>query len=88
MDLPLLRAMVGIGIESSIRQIGNVIGLGQIPDVPGRGKPATRDLPWRQIIEQLRAAGYDSDVGLDYVPSNRSAPSFDYVPVLAELVDR
>jgi len=51
------------------------IGHVQVSDHPGRGAPGTGSLPIWELLEQLRASGYDGAVGLEYTapaPTERS----------------
>lgn len=49
-------------IERHREWIGHV----QLSDHPGRGAPGTGSLPIWELLEQLRASGYDGAVGLEY----------------------
>lgn len=49
-------------IERHAARIGHV----QIADAPGRGAPGSGELPLRQWIDDVRAAGYDGHVSLEY----------------------
>ncbi|MFE9996639.1 TIM barrel protein [Streptomyces avermitilis] len=56
----------------------------QIADNPGRGAPGTGTLPLEELLEQLRKAGYEGWVGLEYKPGDRpSAEAFDWLPAEA-----
>ncbi|GAA4320714.1 TIM barrel protein [Streptomyces venetus] len=69
-DLPLV-------IERYAAKTGHV----QIADTPGRGAPGTGSLPLEDLLDQLRKAGYDGWVGLEYKPGDRpSARAFDWLP--------
>ncbi|WP_172385387.1 TIM barrel protein [Streptomyces sp. MNP-20] len=53
----------------------------QIADNPGRGAPGTGSLPLEDLLDQLRKAGYEGRVGLEYKPGDRpSHESFDWLP--------
>jgi len=49
-------------IERHCPWIGHV----QVSDHPGRGAPGTGELPILDLLQQLRASGYDGAVGLEY----------------------
>ncbi|MFJ9906344.1 TIM barrel protein [Streptomyces sp. NPDC101152] len=52
----------------------------QIADNPGRGAPGTGSLPLEDLLDQLKKAGYDGWVGLEYKPGDRpSAEAFDWL---------
>ncbi|WP_267242088.1 TIM barrel protein [Streptomyces sp. PR69] len=68
---------VGQVIEAYADKTGHV----QIADNPGRGAPGTGSLPLADLLDQLRKAGYDGWVGLEYKAGDRpSAESFDWLP--------
>ncbi|WP_240136117.1 TIM barrel protein [Streptomyces sp. MUM 178J] len=68
---------VGRAIEAYADKTGHV----QIADNPGRGAPGTGSLPLADLLDQLKKAGYDGWVGLEYKAGDRpSAESFDWLP--------
>ncbi|MHB9758015.1 TIM barrel protein [Streptomyces sp. BYX5S] len=53
----------------------------QIADNPGRGAPGTGSLPLEELLDQLKKAGYEGYVGLEYKPGDApSAEAFDWLP--------
>ncbi|MGW7269825.1 TIM barrel protein [Streptomyces sp. NPDC054864] len=53
----------------------------QIADNPGRGAPGTGSLPLEELLDQLRKAGYEGWVGLEYKPGDRpSSEAFGWLP--------
>ncbi|MFE3325726.1 TIM barrel protein [Streptomyces sp. NPDC059176] len=67
-------------IEAYTAKTGHV----QIADNPGRGAPGTGALPLEQLLDELRKAGYDGWIGLEYKAGDRpSAESFDWLPAEA-----
>ncbi|MFH8489479.1 TIM barrel protein [Streptomyces longisporoflavus] len=53
----------------------------QIADNPGRGAPGTGSLPLEELLDQLRKAGYDGWVGLEYKAGDRpSSEAFGWLP--------
>ncbi|MER5548403.1 TIM barrel protein [Streptomyces sp. NPDC001118] len=80
MDLYHL-SMNGEDLPSVIEQYAAKTGHVQIADNPGRGAPGTGSLPLEELLDQLRKAGYDGWVGLEYKAGDRpSAESFDWLP--------
>ncbi|TGB02605.1 TIM barrel protein [Streptomyces sp. MZ04] len=64
-------------IEQYVAQTGHV----QIADNPGRGAPGTGSLPLEELLDQLRKAGYEGYVGLEYKAGDRpSAEAFGWLP--------
>ncbi|MFE8944602.1 TIM barrel protein [Streptomyces sp. NPDC003233] len=80
MDLYHL-SMNGEDLPSVIEQHAAKTGHVQIADNPGRGAPGTGSLPLEELLDQLRKAGYDGWVGLEYKPGDRpSAEAFGWLP--------
>ncbi|MEV6753130.1 TIM barrel protein [Streptomyces sp. NPDC051214] len=64
-------------IDQYVAQTAHV----QIADNPGRGAPGTGALPLEELLDQLRKAGYEGWVGLEYKPGDRpSAEAFGWLP--------
>ncbi|MFI6944004.1 TIM barrel protein [Streptomyces sp. NPDC050418] len=51
----------------------------QIADKPGRGAPGTGELPLEELLDQLKKAGYEGYVGLEYKAPDAAA-SFGWLP--------
>lgn len=65
-------------IDQYVAQTGHV----QIADNPGRGAPGTGSLPLEELLDQLRKAGYEGFVGLEYKAGDRpSSEAFGWLPV-------
>ncbi|MEU6543278.1 TIM barrel protein [Streptomyces sp. NPDC046859] len=80
MDLYHL-SMNGEDLPAVIERYAARTGHVQIADNPGRGAPGTGALPLEDLLDQLRKAGYDGWVGLEYKPGDRpSAEAFDWLP--------
>ncbi|MFG2648510.1 TIM barrel protein [Streptomyces sp. NPDC048436] len=64
-------------IDQYVAQTGHV----QIADNPGRGAPGTGALPLEELLDQLRKAGYEGWVGLEYKAGDLpSAEAFGWLP--------
>ncbi|WP_030778131.1 TIM barrel protein [Streptomyces sp. NRRL S-920] len=80
MDLYHL-SMNGEDLPAVIEQYASKTGHVQIADNPGRGAPGTGTLPLEALLDQLRAAGYEGWVGLEYKAGDRpSEESFGWLP--------
>ncbi|GAA3293782.1 hypothetical protein GCM10020295_16580 [Streptomyces cinereospinus] len=80
MDLYHL-SMNGEDLPAVIERYAPKTGHVQIADNPGRGAPGTGSLPLEDLLDQLKKAGYDGRVGLEYKPGDRpSAEAFDWLP--------
>ncbi|MEU5901662.1 MULTISPECIES: TIM barrel protein [Streptomyces] len=80
MDLYHL-SMNGEDLPSVIEQYAAKTGHVQIADNPGRGAPGTGSLPLEGLLDQLKKAGYEGWVGLEYKPGDRpSAEAFGWLP--------
>ncbi|MEU6994549.1 TIM barrel protein [Streptomyces sp. NPDC046465] len=83
MDLYHL-SMNGEDLPSVIEQYVGRTGHVQIADNPGRGAPGTGSLPLEGLLDQLKKAGYEGWVGLEYKAGDRpSAEAFDWLPAEA-----
>ena len=79
MDLYHL-SMNGEDLPAVIEEYAAKSGHVQIADNPGRGAPGTGSLPLEDLLDQLKKAGYDGWVGLEYKPGDRpSAEAFDWL---------
>ncbi|MEU3248195.1 MULTISPECIES: TIM barrel protein [unclassified Streptomyces] len=88
MDLYHL-SMNGEDLPRAISAYAGRTGHVQIADNPGRGAPGTGTLPLDDLLGQLRDAGYQGWVGLEYKPGDRpSAEAFDWLPVEARAAAR
>ncbi|MFD9070103.1 MULTISPECIES: TIM barrel protein [Streptomyces] len=81
MDLYHL-SMNGEDLPSVIEQYVDRTGHVQIADNPGRGAPGTGSLPLEGLLDQLKKAGYEGWVGLEYKAADAAA-SFDWLPAEA-----
>jgi hydroxypyruvate isomerase len=72
-------AVNGDDVDKVIADHTDRIGHVQIADAPGRNEPGTGSLPLLAQLTDLRAAGYDGWVGLEYKPSGASGDSFGWV---------
>ncbi|BAU87025.1 hydroxypyruvate isomerase [Streptomyces laurentii] len=75
-------AMNGEDVSGVIARYADRTGHVQIADMPGRGAPGTGELPLERLLDELREAGYDGYVGLEYKAADAAA-SFDWLPVEA-----
>ncbi|MFD7614204.1 TIM barrel protein [Streptomyces sp. NPDC059828] len=74
-------SMNGEDVSAVIAECAGKTGHVQIADNPGRGAPGTGSLPLGRHLEELRNAGYDGWIGLEYKPGDRpSAGAFDWLP--------
>ncbi|AZM56422.1 hydroxypyruvate isomerase [Streptomyces sp. WAC 01529] len=79
MDLYHL-SMNGEDLPSVISRYAAKTGHVQIADNPGRGAPGTGSLPLEALLDQLRDAGYEGWVGLEYKAGDRpSEESFGWL---------
>ncbi|MFE4590765.1 TIM barrel protein [Streptomyces laurentii] len=75
-------AMNGEDVGDVIARYADRTGHVQIADMPGRGAPGTGELPLERLLDELRKAGYDGYVGLEYKATDAAA-SFGWLPVEA-----
>lgn len=72
-------AVNGDDVDKVIADHTDRIAHVQIADAPGRNEPGTGELPLLAQLADLRDAGYDGWVGLEYKPSGASADSFGWI---------
>ncbi|MFJ7125104.1 TIM barrel protein [Streptomyces sp. NPDC098101] len=75
-------SMNGEDVSAVIARYADKTGHVQIADNPGRGAPGTGDLPLEQLLDELKKAGYDGWVGLEYKAADTAA-SFAWLPAEA-----
>ncbi|MDV9189639.1 TIM barrel protein [Streptomyces sp. SR27] len=75
-------SMNGEDVSQVIAEYAAKTGHVQIADNPGRGAPGTGDLPLEQLLDELRKAGYDGWIGLEYKAADAAA-SFEWLPAEA-----
>ncbi|MEU2548250.1 TIM barrel protein [Streptomyces roseolus] len=71
-------AMNGEDVSAVIAEYAAKTGHVQIADMPGRGAPGTGELPLEQLLDELKKAGYDGFVGLEYKAAD-AASSFAWL---------
>jgi hydroxypyruvate isomerase len=77
-------SMNGEDVSQVIAAYTDRTGHVQIADNPGRGAPGTGSLPLEQLLDELKKAGYEGRIGLEYKAGDRpSAESFDWLPAAA-----
>jgi hydroxypyruvate isomerase len=72
--------------EDPAAALANAAGLVdyvQIADAPGRGEPGSGGVDWPARLGELRAAGYDGPLGLEYVPTVETTASVQYIRSVA-----
>ena len=72
-------AVNGDDVDKVIADHTDRIAHVQIADAPGRNEPGTGSLPLLRQLADLKAAGYDGFVGLEYKPSGASVDSFGWI---------
>jgi hydroxypyruvate isomerase len=65
----------GEDVAAELANGGDLIRYVQLADAPGRGEPGTGAIDWPARLGDLRAAGYDGPIGLEYYPQTASAES-------------
>lgn len=73
----------GEDVAAELADGGDVIKYVQLADAPGRGEPGTGAIDWPARLGDLRAAGYDGPIGLEYYPQTASADSVQLIKRLA-----
>ena len=68
---------------AELANAGSLIGYVQFADVVGRGEPGSGSIDWSAALNTLKAAGYAGPIGLEYVPTQPSAESAEYIQSVA-----
>jgi hydroxypyruvate isomerase len=69
----------GEDVAKELADAGPIIRYVQVADAPGRGEPGSGDIDWPARLGDLRSAGYDGPIGLEYYPKTESAASTDFI---------
>jgi hydroxypyruvate isomerase len=69
----------GDDVSRAIATYADRIAHVQLADAPGRGEPGTGKIPLDQHLDELRKAGYDGWIALEYKPTTSTAESFDWI---------
>ncbi|MBN9605337.1 MAG: TIM barrel protein [Actinomycetales bacterium] len=73
----------GEDVAAELANAGELLKYVQIADHPGRGEPGTGGIDWTARLGDLRQAGYDGPIGLEYYPTTDSAESVRYIQRIA-----
>ena len=73
----------GEDVAAELANAGELIRYVQLADAPGRGEPGTGSIDWPARLGDLRAAGYDGPIGLEYYPQAPSAESVKLIQQFA-----
>jgi hydroxypyruvate isomerase len=66
-------------VVATLRRLIGRVGHVQIADSPARGEPGTGELDYHFILRELDRLGYEGRVGLEYIPTMRTAESLAWV---------
>jgi hydroxypyruvate isomerase len=73
----------GEQVAAELSNGGELIRYVQLADAPGRGEPGTGAIDWPARLADLRSAGYDGPIGLEYYPQTESAASARFIRSVA-----
>jgi hydroxypyruvate isomerase len=65
-------------LDAALRRALPHVGHVQIADHPGRHQPGTGTLPYRRLLADLDALGYQGWVGAEYHPTGRTEDSLGW----------
>ena len=68
---------------AELANAGDLVHYVQVADVAGRGEPGSGDVDWAARLADLRTAGYDGPIGLEYVPTVETTASVAHVRAVA-----
>ena len=73
----------GEDVAAELANAGDIIKYVQVADAPGRGEPGSGAIDWTARLGDLRAAGYDGPLGLEYYPTKETLASVEYIREVA-----
>ena len=73
----------GEDVAAELANAGDLVRYVQIADTPGRGEPGSGSIDWPARLGDLRAAGYDGPIGLEYYPTIETVASTKLIRELA-----
>jgi hydroxypyruvate isomerase len=73
----------GEDTATEVTAAADVIKYVQVADAPGRGEPGSGAIDWPARLGDLRRAGYDGPIGLEYYPTQESVASVRYIQSVA-----
>lgn len=65
----------GENVEEELAKVKPWLGHIQVADYPGRGEPGTGNMNWQKVLQQLQAAGYKGDIGVECYPTVTNTPN-------------
>lgn len=71
----------GDDVDAAITAYADRVAHVQIADAPGRGEPGSGQLDLNGYLSQLKAAGYDGWVALEYNPTGTTVDSLAWLPL-------
>jgi hydroxypyruvate isomerase len=78
-------ARAGLDPLAALGPVSPLVGHVQYADCPGRGAPGTGGIDLEALVERLDALGYAGAVGLEFVPSGRTADALS-APAVRRLI--
>lgn len=73
-------ARQGLDIPAGIRLLAGRIGHVQFADCPGRGEPGSGQLDFTAALHALAQSGYAGWLGAEYLPSQATTLTLDWLP--------
>jgi hydroxypyruvate isomerase len=73
----------GEDVATELANAGSLIRYVQVADAPGRGEPGSGGIDWAARLGDLRSAGYEGPIGLEYYPTTESAASTAFIRSVA-----
>lgn len=64
----------GENVADELAKVKDWLGHVQVADYPGRGEPGSGNIVWPVILQQLTAAGYRGDIGVECYPTLTDTP--------------
>jgi hydroxypyruvate isomerase len=80
--------ITGGNLISNLTNNIDLVGHLHVADVPGRHEPGTGEINFLNVLGAAKRAGYDGDVGLEYIPSSDSRASLELISQVVDQINQ
>jgi hydroxypyruvate isomerase len=80
--------ITGGNLISNLTKHIDLVGHLHVADVPGRHEPGTGEINFLNVLGAAKRAGYDGDIGLEYIPSSDSRASLELISQVVDQINQ